>query len=68
MVANATPDSRVRTDKTAPETSKSTPAQAGKSGSFFKTRAGLMVIAVMAVGTGYAIYSAKEDRIRGSIR
>ena len=66
MVANATPDSRLRTDKTAPEAPKK--AQATKSGSFFKTRTGLIVIAVMAVGTGYALYSAKEDRIHGSIR
>jgi hypothetical protein len=39
--------------------------QATASKSFFKTRAGLLVIGVMAVGTGYAVYSAKEDRIRG---
>ncbi len=37
-------------------------------GSFFKSRVGVMVIAAFAVGTGYAIYSAKEDRIRGLIR
>ena len=68
MVANSAPDSRLRTDtaKTAPEAPKK--AQATKSGSFFKTRTGLVVIAVMAVGTGYALYSAKEDRIHGSIR
>jgi len=47
---------------------KSPQAQATKSGSFFKTRTGMVVIAIMAVGTGYAVYSAKEDRIRGSIR
>lgn len=66
MVANATPDNRLRTDKMAPEAPKK--AQATRSGSFFKTRTGLLVIAVMAAGTGYALYSAKEDRIRGSIR
>jgi hypothetical protein len=44
---------------------KATPKQATSSGSFFKTRTGYLVIAVMAVGTGYAMYSAKQDRIRG---
>lgn len=66
-MANANPDSRIRTESKVPA-SKATPAQATKSGSFFKTRTGLLVIAIMAVGTGYAVYSAKEDRIRGSIR
>jgi hypothetical protein len=28
----------------------------------------VVVLAVMAVGTGFAVYSAKEDRIRGSVR
>lgn len=43
------------------------PAKAPQSGSqsFFKTKTGLLVLGVFAVGTGYAIYSAKEDRIRG---
>ena len=33
------------------------------SGSFFKSRRGAIAIAVMAAGTGYALYSAKHDRI-----
>jgi hypothetical protein len=33
------------------------------SPSFFKTPAGIMVIAVIAAGAGYAIYSASNDRI-----
>ena len=45
-----------------------TPAQSGRSGSFFKTRTGVAVLVVMAVGTGYAIRSTSKDRIRGSIR
>jgi hypothetical protein len=45
-----------------------TPKQATKSGSFFKTRTGLLVLAIMAVGTGYTLYSLKEDRIHGSNR
>jgi hypothetical protein len=58
VASSATP----ATPATAPKT---TPKQATSSGSFLKTRTGLLVIAVMAVGTGYAVYSAKEDRIRG---
>ena len=68
VMANTTPDTTVSRAPTTPDAPKTTQAQATKSGSFFKTRAGMLVIAVMAVGTGYAIYSAKEDRIRGSIR
>lgn len=50
--------------------SAATPAKAPvkakqASGSFVKSKVGVMVIAVFAVGTGYAIYSAREDRIRG---
>ena len=31
--------------------------------SFFKSRPGVIALSVMAVGTGYAIYSANHDRI-----
>ncbi len=34
------------------------------STSFFRTPAGIAALAVMAVGTGYAIYSTKHDRIK----
>lgn len=44
---------------------KAAPKQTTASKGFLKTRTGLLVLAVMAVGTGYAVYSAKEDRIRG---
>jgi hypothetical protein len=48
------------------KTPAKTPAKAKQaSGSFIKSKMGMAVIAVFAVGTGYAIYSAKEDRIRG---
>jgi hypothetical protein len=66
-VANTTPAAGVSANSPSTPAAKTTP-QAGKSSSFFKTRTGLVVIAVMALGTGYAVYSAKEDRIRGSIR
>jgi len=37
---------------------------AGKSSpGFFKTPAGAVALAVMVVGVGYALYSAKDDRI-----
>ena len=37
---------------------------AGKdSPAFFKTRGGMVALAVMVVGVGYALYSAKNDRI-----
>ena len=45
-----------------------TPAQAGRSGSFFRTPTGVAVLIVMAVGTGYAIRSTSKDRIHGSNR
>jgi len=34
-----------------------------ESTAFFKTKAGMVALAVMAVGAGYAIYSASHDRI-----
>lgn len=57
---------------TVPAVAPSTPAapatpapkQSG-SQSFFKSRAGLLVLGAFVVGTGYAIYSAREDRIKG---
>ena len=30
---------------------------------FFKTRPGVIILAVMAAGTGYAVYSANHDKI-----
>jgi hypothetical protein len=52
--------------KSTPATPAKTPAKAKQaSGSFIKSKVGVMVVAIFAVGTGYAIYSAKEDRIRG---
>ena len=46
--------SRVRDD--APKT----PVQATKTGSFFKTRTGVVVLVVMAAGTGYALRSSAK--------
>ena len=58
----------VASTKPAPEAAAKTPAQATKTGSFFKTPTGVAVLVVMAVGTGYAIRSTSKDRIHGSIR
>lgn len=38
-------------------------ASAKASPGFFKTRQGAVALAVMVLGAGYAIYSAKNDRI-----
>jgi hypothetical protein len=38
------------------------------SASFFRTPLGLTVIAVVGAGTGYAVYSAKHDRIHSTAR
>jgi hypothetical protein len=43
-------------------------AQATKTGSFFKTRTGVLVLVVMAAGTGYALRSVSKDRIHSSAR
>lgn len=42
---------------------QSTPGTA--SAAFFKKPAGIAVILIMVAGTGYALYSAKHDRITG---
>jgi hypothetical protein len=36
------------------------------STSFFKTRPGIIALTVMAVGAGYALYSAQHDRIHSA--
>lgn len=42
-------------------------AQLG-SRSFFKSPAGIATILVVAIGTGFAVYSAKHDRIHSVVR
>lgn len=61
----ATPPATVPSSAATPAP---TPAKAQTSDGFLKSRAGVIVIAIFAAGTGYAIYSAKEDRIRGRNR
>jgi hypothetical protein len=50
-----------RSSTTARRSAQSTPGT--ESPSFFKTPTGAVVLAVMAIGVGYAIYSAQHDRI-----
>ena len=38
-------------------------SQATRSTGFFKTKTGVVVLAVFAAGVGYALYSAQNDRI-----
>ncbi len=38
------------------------------SKSFFKTPAGLIVLAVVGAGAGFAVYSASHDRIHSVVR
>jgi len=61
----ATPPATVETSAATPAT---TPAKAQTSDGFLKSRTGIIVVAIFAVGTGYAMYSAKEDRIHGRNR
>jgi hypothetical protein len=60
-VANTTP-SVSATPTPAPK------APQGSNPSFFRSRTGMLVLGVFAVGAGYAVYSAREDRVRGSGR
>ena len=38
----------------------------GDSPAFFKSRPGMIALAVMVAGTGYALYSAQHDRIHSA--
>jgi hypothetical protein len=41
-------------------------APAGSAPGFFKSGPGIVALAVLAAGTGYALYSAKHDRIHSA--
>ena len=38
------------------------------STSFFRTRAGIITLAIVAAGTGYALYSTSNDRVKSPNR
>lgn len=73
----ATPGLRASIAKAAANT-KVSPSQSPKASApdkaalgslkFFKTPAGMIVLAVVAAGSGYAIYSASKDRIHSVVR
>jgi hypothetical protein len=41
-------------------------SSAGSTPGFFKTKPGIIALVVMAAGTGYALYSAQNDRIHSA--
>lgn len=41
-------------------------SQAKESIGFFKTKPGMIALAVMVAGTGYALYSSKHDRVHSA--
>ena len=59
VVASTVPAPPVTPDAKAPQPQK---------GSFLSSRTGLLVLSAFVAGTGYALYSAKHDRIRGQTR
>jgi hypothetical protein len=48
----------------AREARGATQSASGQDRSFFKTGPGILALAVMVAGTGYAIYSTQNDRIK----
>jgi hypothetical protein len=59
--AGAMKERRASQDQSAPSTDL-------RSGSFFKTKAGVATLVILGAGVGYAVYSASNDRIRGTGR
>ena len=52
------------TIRPARSAARATQGQSGPSASFFKTRSGILALAVMVAGAGYAVYSTQHDRIK----
>lgn len=50
------------------EQAPATPATDLRSGSFFKTKAGVATLVIFGAGVGYAVYSSSNDRIRSTGR
>ena len=63
---------RLATAAKAREGAQGQPAPASntdlRSGSFFKSKAGMATIVIFAAGVGYAVYSSSNDRIRSTGR
>ncbi|GMV20390.1 MAG: hypothetical protein AMXMBFR57_03390 [Acidimicrobiia bacterium] len=63
-VVAATPHTAAPAAAAASTPAPKAPKQSGGD-SFFKSRTGIIILGAFVVGTGYAIYSAKNDRIKG---
>ncbi len=50
--------------KASPAAAAQQSAASPSSGGFFKSKAGMITIALMAAGTGYALYSTSHDRVK----
>lgn len=57
-----------RMTQQGPQTAKPVDKSPLDTPSFFKTPAGIVTMAVLVAGTGYAIYSWKHDRIHSVVR
>lgn len=58
----AVSDSSVRATRTG--TAARAQDSRGRDGSFFKSKSGIIALAVLVVGAGYAVYSTQNDRIK----
>ena len=55
-----------KVEKVSPKAARQAGASASadtSSGGFFKSKAGIMTIALLAAGTGFALYSTSHDRV-----
>lgn len=63
-VVAATPNTAAPATAAPSAPAPKAPKQSGGD-SFFKSRTGILILGAFVVGTGYAIYSANNDRIKG---
>jgi len=50
--------------KVSPNAAQQSGASAAEPARFFKTKAGVVALVLLAAGTGYALYSTSHDRIK----
>jgi hypothetical protein len=50
--------------KASPNVARQSTANAQASGGFFKSKAGVITIVLLAAGTGFALYSTSHDRVK----
>ena len=64
-VQHAIQHEAARVAKMSPNAARQAGAPAATSGSgFFKSKAGVLTLVLLAAGTGYALYSTSHDRIK----